>query len=90
MKIRVDYTAQLRLRAQCDAEDVDLPEGADAAALVRVVAGRHGVEVASLLLSADGRPAATVLCFVGDSQAEWDQVLVDGDAVTLMTPIAGG
>jgi molybdopterin converting factor small subunit len=90
MKIQVEYTAQLRLRAQCDGETLDLPEGADTATLVRAVVDRLGNEVAALLLDADGTPAPTVLCFVDDSQTEWGQVLAEGDTVTLMTPISGG
>lgn len=88
MKVRVRYLAQLRQSAGKLAEDIDLPEGSCVSALLNLV-GQHYPSLRHILL-ADGRVQRTILIFLGDEQTAAEQVLRDGDEITLLTPIAGG
>ena len=91
MKVAVRYMAQLRQAAGVATEEVELNGGEKPAALLHLLAERHGEELRRLLLTADGKPQATLLVFVGDDQADVAQTtLRDGDEVTLLSPIAGG
>jgi molybdopterin converting factor small subunit len=92
MKIAVRYMAQLRTAAGCAAELVEMDAAASPADLMVRLAERHGQPLAGLLLDADHQAQPTVLLFVGDEQVRADQpfALHDGDAVTLLSPMAGG
>ena len=90
MRISVEYTAQLRTQAGCEAEVFDIPQGAALKDLLQAIVDKHEAGVADLLLSDAATPASTVLCFVADEQVGWDTLLSNGDVVTLMTPISGG
>ena len=91
MKVVVRYMAQLRQAAGAASEEIELDGAGRVVALLRKLAERHGTVLRRLLLTADDTPQPTLLVFVGDDQADVrTAVLNDGDAVTLLTPIAGG
>lgn len=93
MKVRVQYTAQLRTAVGRTADEVDLPNGSSLAVLVRHLAekldgaGPH-------LMSADGQIHRSLLVVVNDSAVtardSATAALRDGDVVMLLPPIAGG
>ncbi len=90
MKIAVRYMAQLRQAAGVAAEEIELDSPASLADLVRLLVQRHA-DLGRLLLTGGGAPQPTLLVFVGDEQADVGRsTLADGDAVTLLSPIAGG
>ena len=81
MIVHVEYTAQLRVRTGIAAEAIELGDGARIDDLIAALAGRYDIR--------EFLPG-NLLCFVDDSQADRAQVLADGDAITLLTPISGG
>jgi MoaD family protein len=93
MKLRVQYTAQLRTIAGRSEEEIELPEGSSLATLLgRLAADRN--ELASHLItpSGEGRPSLLVV-INGQATAvrAADAIpLQHGDVVMLLPPIAGG
>lgn len=94
MKLRVQYTAQLRTAAGRPDEEVDLPEGSTLAALLAHLAERLDRAAAMHLVSAEGSIRPSLLIVVNDvvtsPDAAGDKVLQSGDEVLLLPPIAGG
>jgi MoaD family protein len=93
MKVRVQYTAQLRTAAGRPEEEIDLPEGSSLADLLSHLAvSLDGA--AQQLVAADGRVHRSLLVVVNDSAlASHDAsttTLRCGDVVMLLPPIAGG
>jgi molybdopterin converting factor small subunit len=93
MRIRVQFTAQLRTAVGRTADEVELPDGSSLAVLVRHLA--ENLEGAGPhLVSADGQIHRSLLVVVNDSAVTVRDAaaaaLRDGDAVTLLPPIAGG
>jgi molybdopterin converting factor small subunit len=93
MKVRVQYTAQLRTAIGRDGDVVELPDGSSLATLIQYLAGVLD-GAASHLISADGHVHRSLLVVINDSAvAARDapaQVLAPGDTVTFLPPIAGG
>ncbi len=89
MTLTVRYLGQAKGAAGRAVEAVEAADGCTAAALLRALADRHPA-LRGLLLTAAGEPSPSVLVFVGDAQAETPRRLRDGDAVTVLTPMAGG
>ncbi|MBL7115294.1 MAG: hypothetical protein ISS35_05965, partial [Kiritimatiellae bacterium] len=50
MRITVEYTAQLRMQAGCEAETFDLPPDANLKCALQAIVIKHGKDVADLLL----------------------------------------
>jgi molybdopterin converting factor small subunit len=90
MKIAVRYLAQLKHAAGRAGEELDVEAPCTAGALLATLAERHGQPLRGMLLDAKGGVQPTILLFIGDEQVEATAELRDGDAVTLLTPIAGG
>lgn len=91
MNVRVRLTAQARDAAGCDETPVALGSDRSVRALLGALAAACE-PLRPLLLKADGAPHPSVLVVVGDEQVPVDdpRELREGDAVTVMTPIAGG
>jgi molybdopterin converting factor small subunit len=92
MQVTLNYFAQMRAAAGAETETAELPAGTDLAAAVRDAARRHGNEFRALALDADGRLRPSLLVLVNGVPAARDAArpLADGDAVTLMSAVAGG
>lgn len=94
MKLRVQYTAQLRAAVGRPEEEVELPEGSNLATLLAHLAERLTDGAASHLLASGGRLRPSLLVVVNDTAASAEEaaatVLQPGDVVLLMPPIAGG
>lgn len=94
MRLRVQYTAQLRSVVGREEEEVDLPEGSNLEELLQHVARRLRREAASHLLTSQGdlQPSLMVVLNNGAiSPRDAGAVSINaGDVVTLMPPIAGG
>jgi len=93
MKLRVQYTAQLRTAVGRPEDELELPDGSSLAILVGHLAQRLD-DVASHLIAADGQINRNLLVVVngqvvGQSEAA-TTVLHDKDVVLLLPPIAGG
>jgi molybdopterin converting factor small subunit len=94
MKLRVQYTAQLRTAAGRSEDEVELPEGSSLAALLDHLAARLGDSAAAHLILPGGKLPRTLLVVVNDSAASAHEaattVLQSGDVVLLLPPVAGG
>jgi molybdopterin converting factor small subunit len=94
MRLRVQYTAQLRTAAGRSEDEVDLPEGSNLAELLVHVASVLGREAVGYVLTSDGQLQPSLLVAVNNGAIathEARDVLVNsGDVVMLLPPIAGG
>lgn len=94
MRLRVQYTAQLRAAVGRSEEEIDLPEGSNLAELLVHVASILCREAAGYVLTSRGELQPSLLVAVNDgavSTREARAVLVNsGDVVMLLPPIAGG
>jgi molybdopterin converting factor small subunit len=90
MQVTVHYLAQLRRAADCTSERIETEPGMTLAALLHRIGEIHGEPFRMLLFAADGRPQRSLLFFVGDEPAALARALINGDEVTILTPMAGG
>ncbi len=94
MRLRVQYTAQLRTAVGRCEEEIDLPEGTSLAELLVLVASEWCREAAGYVLTSGGELQPSLLVAVNNgaiSTREAQAVLVNaGDVVMLLPPIAGG
>lgn len=94
MKIRVQYTGQLRSAIGRAEDDLDLPESTSLLLLLRELAKRHGERAAPHLATAGGDvPCGLLIVRNGTALAASDAMktpLACGDTITLLPPIAGG
>jgi molybdopterin synthase sulfur carrier subunit len=94
MKLRVQYTAQMRAAAGRSEEEVELPDGSSLEELLGHLAQRLGRDAAAHLISSGGEAHGSLLIVVNDSvvlpRAAPAVVLRNGDILTLLPPIAGG
>jgi MoaD family protein len=93
MKVRVQYTAQLRTALGRPEDEVELREGSNLAELLEHLTVKLD-GAAAHLVSADGRIHRSLLVVVNDaalpSHDASNTRLRSGDVVTLLPPIAGG
>lgn len=82
MHLTVRYFAGACAAAGTTEETLTLPAGADVTALSAALVATHGPDLAQVL------QAATFL--VDEVSADRDQVLLDGQAVDVLPPFAGG
>ena len=90
MKVTLEYFGMLREAAGLNQEDLELPAGADAEALVQFAAQRHGEPLRSLLLSAEDVPHPWLLIAIDDVVESPRSQLDQGSHVLLSSPISGG
>jgi molybdopterin converting factor small subunit len=94
MRLRVQYTAQLRTAVGRSEEEIELPDGSNLADLLVHVASVLCQDAAGYLLTSSGELQPSLLVAVNNgavSAHEARAVLVNsGDVVTLLPPIAGG
>ena len=92
MRVRVEYSAQIKSAAGCHREELEVAAGTTAEQLIARLAERHGEPLRGFLFDDSGRLRPTVLVFVGDEQVVWGDArpLTDGVEVGLLSAIAGG
>ncbi|MCY3019237.1 MAG: MoaD/ThiS family protein [Planctomycetota bacterium] len=92
MTITVQYWAQLRDAAGTTTERISLEKPCSIRELVVQLAASHGEQFRSLVLDKDGGPRPSIAVLVGDQMVRCNdpRLLQDGDAVALLSPIAGG
>ncbi len=91
MRVKVGYMAQIKAKAGTGSEEIELPESASLADLVRHITNKHDA-LNDLLQDEEGTLRPTILVFVNDSQVDqgMSTTLHDGDDVSFLSPIAGG
>jgi molybdopterin converting factor small subunit len=82
--------AQMKRLAGCASEPIEIRDGSCLADLLLQLADHHGDAFRGMLLDESATPRKSLLFFVGDEHAEVTRPLHEGDAVTLLTPMAGG
>ena len=93
MKVKIEYSAQMKKSIGHAVEEMDLPESTTVQDLVVKIATREGEPLSSFLLDATGQLGGSILLFLNDEQVLWagpGAALKDGDVLTIATPIAGG
>jgi sulfur-carrier protein len=93
MRLRVEYTAQLRTVLGRSEEEIDLPEGSSLAELLVHLASVVCREAAPHLLTAAGMQSSLLVAVnkAAVPAREAGGVSIQaGDVVTLLPPIAGG
>jgi sulfur-carrier protein len=90
MRMTVQYLAQIKRAAGRSTEHVDAPDGVTLRDLVRMLADRHDTGFRTMILDEANEPRKSLLLFVGDEHAELSRPLCEGDALTILTPMAGG
>jgi molybdopterin converting factor small subunit len=94
MRLRVQYTAQLRTAVGRSEEEIELPEGSNLAELLLQVASALCRDAAGYMLTSSGQLQPSLLVSLNNgaiSTREAGDVLVNsGDVVMLLPPIAGG
>ena len=90
MFVTVHYMAQIKRAAGCANEKVETAEAVTLRTFLQSVAARRGAEFRALLLDDADEPRKSLLFFVGDDHADLGLVLRDGDALTILAPMAGG
>ena len=94
MKLRVQYSAQLRTAVGRPHDELDLPDGSSLAALLDHLASKLDETAAGHLIAPGGHIRPSLLIVINDSAASVhtaaSTVLRHGDNVLLLPPIAGG
>ena len=94
MKLRIQYTGQLRTAAGRSEEQLDLPEPPTIPALLSQLACRLGDAAAPHLVTASGAAPCGLLVILNDTAIPTPHTasatLQPGDTITLLPPIAGG
>ncbi len=92
MKVKVEYSAQLRKTIGHASEELDLEADTTVQQAVASIAKREGEPVEGLILAKEGRLSSSILLCVNEEQVFWStpRTLRDGDTVMITTPIAGG
>jgi molybdopterin converting factor small subunit len=94
MRVRVQYTAQLRATVGRGEEELVLAEGSSLADLLSYLASSWDRAARAHILTDSGQPRLSLLLVVnGLAVAVSDAgrtILHAGDVITLMPPIAGG
>ena len=94
MKLRVQYTAQLRTAVGRPDDELDLPDGSSLAALLDHLIATLDDAAAAHLLAPGGHIRPSLLIVVNDAAAPLHAAAITelrhGDVVLLLPPIAGG
>jgi len=90
INVEVEFTAQLRQRMGFAKSKFVVPKGSSLEELLIKIVQEGGNSAKDLLLGPGGKPATTLLCFADSEQVDPDHSLVEGQKITLMTPISGG
>lgn len=92
MKITIQYFGQARLAAGADRVVVEVASSCTPRQAVRAAVDAGNEVLRRFLFDANGEPRRSNLLLVGERRVDWDgnQLLADGDCVTILPPIAGG
>ena len=92
MQITFTYFAQVRVAAGVETEELVLDDGTDVDAAVAALVKKHGDAFAGVVVDDSGsrRPSIIVLVNGVPSPHGASQALKDEDAVSILSPVAGG
>ena len=90
MHITIHYLTQIRRAVGCPSESLSVPAGSTLDALLHALVERHDAAFRAMLLDDANAVRRSLLFFVGDEHADLSRVLRDGEAVSILAPMAGG
>lgn len=94
MKLRVQYSAQLRAVVGCSEEEVEVTDASGLEDLLQFLAGDRGEEARAHLLTDGGQIRDSLMVVVNGVAVPAPGVasirLNSGDVVTLLPPVGGG
>lgn len=90
IRITIQYLAQVKRAAGCASESVEMPMGCTLRDTLRTLAVRHDGVFGAMVLDEASEPRKSLLYFVGDDHADPSRLMGDGDAITVLAPMAGG
>ncbi|HEY2414252.1 MAG TPA: MoaD/ThiS family protein [Pirellulaceae bacterium] len=94
MKVRVQYTGQLRTAIGRSEDEVELPPASTLACLLGHLADQHGADARTHFITPSGKPRQSLLLVVNnEAKSPSDAattVLQPDSLVVLLPPIAGG
>jgi molybdopterin converting factor small subunit len=94
MKLRIQYTGQLRTAVGRSEDELEVPEATTVPVLLKELSVRLGQGAAAHLSTSDGQAPCGLLVVVNGAALAASQArevrLNAGDVVTLLPPIAGG
>jgi molybdopterin converting factor small subunit len=92
MKVTVKYSAQARVATGLSSEEIELDEPTTVHDLVIRLSRQHGSAFRRLALDANGCPHPSLLVAIGDEQVRPSdhRKVVQGETITILTPISGG
>jgi len=92
MPVTIEYVAQLKRVAGISTESLESVENQSLSKVIRFLCEQHGEALANILLTPSNEISPTLLLFLNDEQISLDenQLIQDGDTLTISTPISGG
>ncbi|MCP4189724.1 MAG: MoaD/ThiS family protein [Planctomycetaceae bacterium] len=92
MKIKLQYTTQLKVALGLAEEEVTMADGCTLPELFSYLASTHGQPFTEHVLDAQGQLRPAIIVCVNDCQVDLSKeaVLDDGATVTLLSAISGG
>ena len=92
MKVKVEYSAQIKRAAGVSADELDVADDARLQAVIRQAGELRGESVQSILFPEGSELHPSILVFMDDDQVRWaDNPCVEScRSVTLVSPVSGG
>ena len=92
MKIKVEYTAQVKKAAGTCTEEYEIPPGSTLQDLVKQIAETHSTALKPLLFPDSEVLHPSILLFVSNEQVLWEEprTLEPQQVVSILSPISGG
>ncbi len=92
MKVRVNYTTQLKAALGLSSQDIHVELPCTASQLIQQLGQQHGPAFQQLVQDEHGELLPSILLCVGNEQASRDGALPlkEGDDITIVSAISGG
>ena len=92
MKIKVEFTAQVKKAAGTGTEEYEIPPGSTLQDLVKQIAETHSTALKPLLFPDSEVLHPSILLFVSNEQVLWEEprTLEPQQVVSILSPISGG
>ena len=92
MKVKVEYTAQLKAIAGVSWEYLDTDEDIDLLKLIDIISGKHGKKLKEYIMTDDGTVLPAMMLAINNERvyANDSVILKEDDTVSFLSPMAGG
>ena len=92
MKIKAEYTAQLKVITGVSMEHYDISANSGLLQLIKVISDKHGEKFRDFVLTGDGLIMPSIMISINNEQvyAEDSIYLKENDTVSFLSPMAGG